>query len=221
MAIRSPEYVFEKSRRNLPRCFLFGRRSTGQRDTDVWLGVDRSLSRTEFTIGIKNGCWVIRSLGSSFEVHGDTPVERNMPGLALHLHVGNHIDLKASPSLTVSFEIYCRPPNRATFLLQYTDTSSALQDGHASISSASSMSTFEPHESPERLYLFKHHAIESRTDIAKILSLDPWTCTFYVAKIYPVPQFLQLQHRIDLLNRLPVSDTPFVSLASPDFVLGI
>jgi hypothetical protein len=91
IALRFPGYIHEKKQKGYPPSFLFGRSSQRQRYADVWFDGDTSMSRVEFILEVKNGCYVIRSLNNDLIIHQDIVIRAKEEAFALHHHDANPI----------------------------------------------------------------------------------------------------------------------------------
>ncbi|KAG9249396.1 uncharacterized protein F5Z01DRAFT_669320 [Emericellopsis atlantica] len=177
-----------------------------QRFADIWLGEDRSVSRCELILGLKNGHWIIRTFGSSLVVHKDTPLERDMPGMALHPHEANHVEWADESGEGLRLEIYCRSPRDSGELVWFEDLPSQWDLTQRSISSTSTLSTPGHADPPDRLYIFDKSMCVSPGP-REYLALDPWTCTMFLARRYPLSEVDSLRARTRLLQELPISDS--------------
>jgi hypothetical protein len=54
------------------------------------------------------------------------------------------------------------------------------------------------------LYIYAHIRLDTG-GLPQFSSLNPWTCTYYVAKAYAVEQQEMLEAHLQLVKRIPVS----------------
>lgn len=201
IALRTSAYLYEKRKRNLPGCFLFGCRS-GERRIDVCLSREQGgLSRVHFGIRTWNGNWAVQNFGGETRVNVVVVLRgRSMP-FELNPDTENTIKIG-----DLEIEIYCRKPFFAQDdLLVVSGLRLDSCDGQSQAGSVTTVGDSPmPTEQTLLLYIFGHRQLESRTSTRKFVSLDPWSSIWYVAKSYPPSSRGVLEQRIQLQKKLQV-----------------